>query len=448
MTDPKLVGSRIDATDYCQMTKKFPHVIIVGAGLAGLAAANTLQEKGFKVEILEARDRIGGRVFTNSSLGFPLDRGAHWIHGLDGNPITELAHRFSANFSLFDSSRFYIFDRSGQRISPESIKGFEADFDQLLARAKKCAHLLPQDQSLADALATVFDPQKKSSLEQDLFKREIAFFENYMGAGYEHLSARNWNQEQNLGGAHAILTSSYLPIIEGLARPCSIRLNTKVIGIYDQANEILVATEHEILRADGVLVTTPLSTLKQKSIHFDPPLPASKQQAIDRLGMGLFNIAALKFKQAFWPKDCQGMFFSQGDNTSIKSFINYQPFCGHPVLLGYSGGALALDIEKQSDPQILSGVMDSLRKQYGPRIPDPLAYFFTRWSQDPYSLGSYSYLPVGASSLDREVLGKPASSRLFFAGEATSKDYPASTHGAYWSGLREAKRIQSFMNCR
>lgn len=418
-----------------------PKIIIVGAGLAGLAAATHLMEKGFEVKLLEARDRCGGRIWSDDALGVPLDKGAAWIHGSEGNPIAELAYRFHAAFQPVDFSHFYTFDRKGQKIPDETILDFEAEFAKKLMYAKEFAQLSKQDLSLSSALSRYFKPEDLPPTQQDLFKRKLGFFEGYIGAGYEALSARHWDHELQLSGHNCIMAASYRPIIEGLAQSCQVQKNTIVKAVYERSKGMEVVTDKESYFADAVIVTVPLSILKKQSIHFDPPLPASKQLAIERLGMGLFNIAAFKFPAVFWPKDCQALSFTEFDAESISIFINFYPFSQQPILLGYSGGEKARQLEQYSDQELLAKTLSNLRKHFGPQIPSPEAQFFTRWSRDPFSLGSYSYLPVGASELDREELSKPASSRLFFAGEATNRDYPASTHGAYWSGIREAERV-------
>jgi polyamine oxidase len=414
---------------------KRPHIIIVGAGIAGLACARALKNE-FTVEIFEAQNRIGGRICTDYSLGFALGKGAGWIHGCKGNPITKIAKKTSIPYTLFQSYNFAVFDLEGQKIELSAIEKFDETFDALLSKAKKNAFLAASDSSLSQALKPLLD---KSNLNKSLIKDKLKYFENYIGASYEHLSARHFDHEQNLPGGHAILHGGYDHIIEELAKDLKIRLESPVIKISEEQTRMVVETKNDRHYADAVLVTVPLRILQKNAIEFDPPLKNSKKQAIDRLGMGLFNIIALKFPKVFWDKNASGMFFSKSE--SLATFLNYYNYCGEPVLLGYTGGDSAQKIENLTDQEIIALIVDNFKQHYSNVVP-PESYFITRWSKVPFIEGSYSYLPVGATPQDRKLLAAPASHRLFFAGEATSTKYPACTHGAYWSGMREARRIK------
>ncbi len=101
------------------------------------------------------------------------------------------------------------------------------------------------------------------------------------------------------------------------------------------------------------------------------------------------------------------------------------------------------DFEKLSDNSIVGEAMRILKDMFGNNIPNPSAIFRTKWAEDPYSFGSYSYIPVGASGQDYDMMAEPVANKLFFAGEATHRQFPGQTHGAYLSGMREAERIMS-----
>ncbi|MDR3477371.1 MAG: FAD-dependent oxidoreductase [Gammaproteobacteria bacterium] len=416
-------------------------VFIIGAGISGLAACDHLIQHGFDARILEARDRSGGRISTDNSLGLPVSRGAAWVHGADGNPITQLAESAKVKLVESDFSRVNRFDRHGNLISQKDWEQFEKRFADLLEQAKQYAIHNNNDVSLSSAFSKFIKADQLSTLEQDMLHSKISFFENYMGASYEKLSARHWDQEETWPGNNCFLAASYGPIIDNLAKKCPIQLNCRVRQVNARSNDIEIITDNEVFYADAVIVTVPLGVLKKQDILFNPPLPPRKQQAIENLGMGLLNVIGIKFSTVFWPADQCAMFFSQPDSLSINAFINLFYFIQQPILLGYYGGETGSQLEQLTDNELIERTMSYFRKFFGMDIPEPESFFNTRWGQDPFSYGSYSYLAVGSSGEDYEALAAPCDGRLFFAGEATSSSYLATTHGAYLSGIREANRI-------
>ncbi len=418
-------------------------IIIIGAGIAGLAAGTRLLEHGFDVLLLEARDRCGGRISTDNKLGIPIGRGAGWIHGIEHNPITALAQRFHAKMLPADTKHYVRFDRHGNSIPLDVMQAFDTKFDALLEQAKKLADEAKHDLALATVLTHLMKSEKFSSVEWDLFETKLRFFEGYIGAGYEFLSARHWDQEETWPGENCFLTNSYQPIIAGLSKNCPLQLNTVVTKINLRKNDVEIITENTSFYANAVIITLPLGVLQKNVVKFNPPLPDDKQKAIERLGMGLLDITAIKFPRIFWPEDSQAMFFTQFDTLSVATFFNTYRFTEQPILLGYYGGERARQLENFSDEKFIAKIKQNFQTFFGKSLPEPESYFITRWSQDPFSYGSYSYIPPGASCADYEAIGKPIANRLFFAGEATCANYLATTHGAYLSGIREADRIKS-----
>lgn len=417
-------------------------IIIIGAGIAGLAACTRLIEYGFDAMILEARNRSGGRIWTDDTLGIPLGRGAGWIHGVEGNPIALLAKHSHTKMEPVDSNKFITFDRNGYPIPDADIQKFNIKFDELLKQAKELAYHSKHDISLASALSDIIKSKKFSPVESDLLEKQIRYFERHIGASYEFLSARYWDHEEMWPGENCFLTTSYQPIIEGLVKNCPVQLDTIVTQINTRANDIEIITENAIFYADAVIITLPLGVLKKNVVTFNPPLPNFKQQAIQRLGMGVFNITAIKFPTPFWPEEAQAFFFTHYDTLSISTFFNVHYFIQQPILLGISGGESARKLENLSDIEVIEKIMHGFKNIFGSQLPEPECYFNTRWSHDPFSYGSYSYIPTESSGDDYEAMAKPVSNKLFFAGEATCSKYPATTHGAYLSGIREAERIK------
>jgi polyamine oxidase len=424
------------------MTKHVPKkIIIIGAGIAGLAAFKHLTDRGYDVMILEGRDRCGGRIWSDNSFGFPFGLGASWIHGAMNNPIAKLANDANANMAIVDPNKFVIFNQQGNVIAHDETTHFNKKFQGMLDQAKALAFKAKQDISLSAALADILKQYTLTITELAILKTKLASLEGYYGASNDSLSARYWDIEEPWPGDNCYLISSYQPIIDNLAKGDSIKLNTSVKEVNMRENDVEIVTNDTIFYANAVIITVPLGVLKNKDITFNPPLPDDKQKVIENLGMGLFNITALKFSKAFWPKENHVMIFTQSDATSIPVFFNLHHFISEPILVGFRGGNLAKELERLSDDEIIERTIQNFKKTFGIEIPEPESYLNTRWSLDPFSRGSYSFTPTGASGDDYDTVAKPVLNRLFFAGEATSSKYPATTHGAYLSGIREAERI-------
>jgi monoamine oxidase len=229
-------------------------------------------------------------------------------------------------------------------------------------------------------------------------------------------------------------------MVKALAETLDVRLNQTVEAIQWDEERAKVQAGGQTYEADYVIVTLPLGVLKRGSVTFDPPLPPEKQTAIETLGMGLLNKAYLRFPSVFWD-DETWIANMAAAKTGWTDMLNLAPALGEPLLLVFNSGSLAAAAEAQSDEQIVADIMAALRAIYGPNIPDPTAHSITRWNQDPFAYGSYSFMAVGAEEDAREVLAAPLEETLFFAGEATENDHPATVHGALMSGWRAAEEL-------
>ena len=149
----------------------------------------------------------------------------------------------------------------------------------------------------------------------------------------------------------------------------------------------------------------------------------------------------MKFSEAFWPRQYIGISLPNASDIFIPNFINYAAFWDQPILTAYLGGDKAKQIESLSDEEIIGNVTQELREFFYDRTIKLEKYIITRWAEDSLSFGSYSYIPVGSSGENYDVLAMEIDNQLFFAGEATNRQFPASVHGAYLSGIREAGKI-------
>jgi len=190
-----------------------------------------------------------------------------------------------------------------------------------------------------------------------------------------------------------------------------------------------------------VLVTLPLGVLQAGSVRFTPVLPSAKQEAINKLGMGVLNKCYLRFAEAFWPEDVDWLEYIPTKRGEWTEWVSFTQAAKWPILLGFNAADHGREIEALSDPQIVSSAMQTLRTIFGADIPDPVDYQITRWASDPFALGSYSFNPVGTNPRMRTTLARPINNRLFFAGEATEQNHFSTAHGAYLSGLRAAKEM-------
>jgi monoamine oxidase len=188
-----------------------------------------------------------------------------------------------------------------------------------------------------------------------------------------------------------------------------------------------------------VLVTLPLGVLQRASVQFVPALPAAKQAAIRKLGSGAVDKIALWFDRPFWPDhDAFGMLAAKRGHFPL--FLNGMRRWGSPCLLALVAGSHAKALARESEKKAGEGALAALRTMFG-KVPEPRAVTVTRWASDRFALGSHSYLAPGATSADRETLAEPVATKLYFAGEACSRDHPGTMHGALASGRRAALRM-------
>lgn len=404
------------------------HVVVIGAGMAGLAAARKLADAGMTVTVLEARDRIGGRMWTDTSLGVPIDIGAAWIHGTKGNPLVALAEKAGAQTSETDWDNLVLYEGRtavGEAAIEKAAGAWEAALDKVTSMTADAA----PNASLENALARITD------LDDPLTAWHVATdIAAEYAADPEQLSLRWFGAEGQFDGPDLILPQGYQQLARHLADGLTIQLDTEVTRITDDGTQVRVDTSRGALAGDRVIVTVPLGVLKAGTITFEPALPAAKRTAIERLGVGVLDKVVLSFDTPFWPTSPDAIGLA-GPDAPLPVLVNGLPFGAGPLLIGLRGGAAAGDREQLSDQQSVEQVRAALG---APAVKGSLV---TRWAADPYARGSYSYLAVGSSPADQNALAEPASDRLLFAGEATYPEHFATVHGAYLSGLREADRI-------
>ncbi|KAK8955962.1 hypothetical protein KSP40_PGU021582 [Platanthera guangdongensis] len=534
-------------------------VVIVGAGLAGLAAARQLMRFGFKVVILEGRKRSGGRVYTKKMEGADkfaaADLGGSVLTSTLGNPLGIIGKQLGSSFhKVRDKCPLYRPD--GKPVDPDVDIKLENAFNRVLekmSRLRKSMGEVAMDISLGAALETFRQVygDAVTDEEMNLFNWHLANLE-YANAGLlSKLSLAFWDQDDpyDMGGDHCFLPGGNGRFIQALAENVPILYEKTVHTIRYGADGVQVIAGGQVYEGDMALCTVSLGVLKNGSIKFSPELPQRKLDGIRRLGFGLLNKVAMLFPYVFWSTDVD-TFGHLSEDPSRRGefflFYSYATVAGGPLLIALVAGEAAHNFESMPPMDAVSKILQILRgkfkedqkssscnhsgrnlssirsfypsrnlllflhkpasvyglygsspgrrqffsplflqaatssqatgsaqataplpataacqiataystrrdiyKPQGIDVPDPLQSVCTRWGTDSFSLGSYSHVAVGASGDDYDILAESVGDgRLFFAGEATTRRYPATMHGAFLSGLREAANITRHANAR
>lgn len=412
-------------------------VIVIGAGIAGLAAARRLVDLGYETIVLEADSVAGGRVRTDWSLGAPFEVGAGWIHGPDGNPVSALAEAVDAGPFVTDDESYQVFAANGDPVSAGDI---EAGYRRLEKLYGAIDDELDGDMALSKAISRMGGKLKSDPI---LGWMTSAYTEFSTGGPIEKLSAYYFDEDGVYPGEDVVLTRGYDSIVRHLARDLDIRLNSRVSAIsYEKGEGALVSTDAGDFESSFVICTVPLGVLKAGAIRFDPPLPKAHRRGIDSIGMGNVTKLALKFDEAFWPSDVQYFGLMTETRGRWNYFLNYRTFSKENILLGLCVGDYARKVEAMSDADMVADCMDAVRSMFGTASPDPVAHLPTRWSANPNSLGAYSYSAVGSKPAHFDDLATPIADTVLLAGEHTNFEYHATVHGAYQSGLNAAQIIE------
>ncbi|KAM3964981.1 LOW QUALITY PROTEIN: lysine-specific histone demethylase Su(var)3-3 [Aphomia sociella] len=565
--------------------KQKPKVIIIGAGVSGLAAARQLQSFGCEVVILEGRDRVGGRVVTYRKGPYVADLGAMVVTGLGGNPVTTLSvqmnmelHKIKQKCPLYEATGNQVpkhkdemvereFNRLldatsylshqvdfnyyndtpvslGQALEwviklqqknvkhkqiqhlkavitlqeklktninkmtdvQELLKSMKVEKDSLLTEREKgvtgeasvlqefnlrrlnremiqlCNEydsLVSQNASIEDKLTqlesnpptqNIFSSVYLSVRDRQILDWHFANLEFANATPLGNLSLKHWDQDDDFEftGNHLTVRNGYSCVPVALSEGLDIKLGTAVTdiqyggpGVTVKAVNPRAPNQPQVYKGDVVLCTLPLGVLKvavanngqnqQNFVKFDPPLPDWKVAAIKRLGYGNLNKVVLCFERTFWDPSAN-LFGHVGTTTASRGelFLFWNLYSA-PVLLALVAGEAAAVMENVTDDVIVGRCIAVLKSIFGhAAVPQPKECVVTRWRADPFARGSYSFVAVGSSGTDYDLLaapvpGAPGENRLFFAGEHTMRNYPATVHGAFLSGLREAGRLADLL---
>lgn len=383
--------------------------IVIGAGVAGLAAARKLQENGKKVAVLEARDRIGGRVETDqTTFSRPFDLGAHWFHQeeQEQNPLANWARQQGV-------------EQQRDRTQYDSQPFVEQQHRQAELWAKSKG-----DRPLSE-LPAVKGP----------WAAEARNMLGPLSVGVELSQASSKDFRIMMDEkADLVAPGGMAQVVHKLAQGLDVRLNTTVSLIEWSGQGCWVTAGSQKLEADQVVVTLPVGVLQKEVVKFRPALPAWKNKAIHSLQMGHLKKIAFEFPpgQLTAPTDT-GL---QVQGSPMFHLVRPE---GSDMSVTLVGGQTAQDWEKLGPEAAQQKVLQELRSVYGPQL-SPAAGTVTHWESDPLSGGSYSAAKPGHQSA-RAELAKPLAGRLFFAGEACQEEWATTAAGAFLSGEKAAQDI-------
>jgi monoamine oxidase len=408
--------------------------IVVGAGIAGLAAARRLADAGWTVTIIEARDRVGGRIWTDRSLGQPVERGAGWLHGTMGNPLMELARMAGVGLRSMDQE-FPVFAADGKPVRSRDVERAESRLENIVETIDEDD---PEDIALADAIRRI-DP---TGWNDPLFRWALsANVEFEVGGPADAMSASEFDEDDAFGGDNVAIVEGYDRLLAPLTAGIDVRLGVAAANIAPaDAGGVTVETSAETLSADRLVLAVPLGVLKAGAIGL-PPLPAAIERAIGRLEAGAVSTVALAFDRPFWGKSPHIGYIDSREPGRFPFFTSRTTVTGANVLVGYALGAYASRTAGMPDAFLADEAAAILKAIHGAKMPAPGAALVTRWSADPWTRGAYSFTGVHADSDDFNAFTQTLAGRIAFAGEHTSARYRGTVHGAYLSGLRAADMV-------
>ncbi|MBN9630448.1 MAG: FAD-dependent oxidoreductase [Actinobacteria bacterium] len=423
--------------------------IVIGAGVAGLTAARLLHRAGQRVVVLEARDRMGGRIHSCRDGVGSTDLGASWIHGVEGNPLADVVRAFGMREVEFTVGSYQPDGRPIAYYGPDAVRLTDAE----AAAFGADVHLF------IDELATTIDGSAAGATYLDVIDSTLTRLDwNAERAArvrefLMHRSEEQFGVHASILDAHAldndevesdevVFPDGFDALATRLADGLDVRLGHAVTRVDWSEAGVSVAVGETTLAASRAIVTVPVGVLQSDAFAIHPALPEPVAAALTRLQMNAFEKVFLRFEEKFWDDDVYAI-RRQGDTAHWwHSWYDLTLLDGKPTLLTFAAGPAAIETRSWDDEAIARSVHASLREIYGDSATTPTSITVTRWQDDPFARGSYAYERPGGRSEDRDTLATPlGGGALHIAGEATWTDDPATVTAALHSGHRVSERV-------
>jgi monoamine oxidase len=404
-------------------------LIIVGAGAAGLAAAQAAQAKGLSFHLIEASHRIGGRAYTEEMApGMPMDLGCHWMHSASLNPFPAIADRFGFHYRRDGAWRMNGFMGARRLTEAEQAsvhQGMGANYEAIFKAAARgedvaVSEVMDLDHPWAAlhaywfSLATSHDPDEISTVD-------IAAYND---------TEENWPLREGYGA-----------LVARWGADVPVTLNAAVTRVRWGSNGVTVETGKGSISGRRLLLTVSTNMLASGRIAFDPPLPDWKLAAAGDVPLGVHNRIGIMLKHnPFGPDAPTSATIMREGEMPIATQL--RPF-GYDYVVGVTGGRHGAWLERAGAAASVDYLTERLVAAFGSDIRSALSTrtIVTAWAGDPWTLGSYSSAVPGASHQRAELM-RPIDDTLFFAGEACSVEFAGTAHGAYLTGVAAVEAME------
>ena len=404
-------------------------IAVIGAGAAGLAAGLALQRSGKSFIVLEARDRIGGRAFTDTTtLGLPFDCGAHWLHAAAQNPFTKIADRlglsYNAKISWADSVMY-----AGGGPVPQTLEA-EADayIGAVLGRIAAAGG--------AGLDAPFSDYFEAGNRWNPLTRLVIGQITSHDAAD---CSTRDSARYDGDGGDFPV-EGGYGALVARHAAGLAVTLSTPVTRIDWSGPEVKLDTPRGTITARTIILAVPVNVLIVGGIRFTPALPEQLVQAFHDCPMGVSEKLAILLDRPI-----EGMGHLYGDVVDLSDMakppfnLHVNPF-GRPLLISHMAGAQGRRLERLSDAEVMAVALEAMVEAFGAGIRKRVVRALrTHWASDPLTLGGYSHAKPGRAA-SRLMFSETVGDRIVLAGEHCSIPFYSTVHGAHLSGIVAAEK--------
>jgi monoamine oxidase len=425
-------------------------VVVIGAGMSGLTVASALRRGGVDCVVLEARDRIGGRLHTIDLAGTPVDLGGSWIHHPIGNPMRAFADQVGVacdpgdplpTIAAYDVAEHRRLDQDEvDRLLALPLEEFPAVAERMDAQPDvagsgwQAVEMLVADAGMTGAEARRARQTMRAVLEAD-------------AADLAERVSLDWlaTQEEYEGDLFGDLPQDgYRSLVSAMADGLDVRLGVEAASVEVVERGVRVhATDGSVEAGTHVVVTVPLGVLKAGLPSFAPPLPGDRVKAIDGLGFGRYEKVVLVFETAFWAQAGLShlMVFPADEEQPTMWVFDLHAFGAGPALAAHVFHSATSTVAVQTSEEAAAWLTAILAEVVGAPAPEPVAAHVTSWSTDPFARGAYTHVPIGAEASWPDLLGEPVAGRICFAGEHTQLARAGYADGALSSGVREAKRL-------